>query len=434
MTLTAIISCILLQISSYAPLKEVFTENPLLATGNYREVVLDAPAPTKAPKGFKPYYISSYTRHGARTFSRNAVYDTVMDLLAGAEKERKLTDAGREFLEIYQEIYDKSIGGSSDLTQIGAKQHHDLAARTFKDYPEVFKGRNQIDARSTVRPRCILSMASFCGSLKEQRKGLEVTMQASPKHTYILNPNSSDSPKVHPDLEGSVMESPASPFWADYKEMWRTKTDPEKYFSRLFTDYSWVTAHCPDVYEMLKNFYYMTGIEQCCTGRHELMKFATPDEMEAMFECENFRFYGVCGNNKYYGGRNWALCEGLLQDIIDYAEQDMDSDIAARLRFGHDFRIMSLMTLLDADGFEKVADAPDEVKDVFRFYDTPMAANVLFVFYRNKAGEVLVKLTLNGTDKYLPIEGAEGPFYTWEAFRDYCNERIAVANRLLGAA
>lgn len=433
--LFTILGIVLLQSGNpaYSPLSEVFKEDPLLATGNYRAPVLDAPAPTKAPKGYKVFHISSYTRHGARNFSRNAVYDSVKDVLEAGRLQGKLTADGERFLEIYREIYDRSIGGNSDLTEIGAEQHRALAARMMKDYPQVFRGRKQVEARSTTAPRCILSMANFCGSLHDCDSRLDIRMQASPKDMAALNPNSSYNPRLQEDLAENVMESPKAPYWEEYKQMWRKKTDPKAYFCRLFTDWDWFLAQVGDEYEMLKNFYYMSGIEQCCTGRHELMTFATPEEMCAMFECENLRFFGVSGNHDWYQGRNWALCESLLRDILDYARKDIrsDSEVAARLRFGHDFRLASLLTLLQVDGFDRKAANADEAADVFRFYESPMAANLLFVFYRNREGEVLVRLSLNGSDRRLPIEAYEGCFYRWKDFSSWCEERLQEADRIL---
>jgi hypothetical protein len=46
-----------------------------------------------------------------------------------------------------------------------------------------------------------------------------------------------------------------------------------------------------------------------------------------------------------------------------------------------------------------------------------MGANVQMQLYRNKAGEVLVRLMLNENDVTLPIECKTAPFYPWDKFR-----------------
>ena len=433
-----ILAIMLLQtaVGSYRPLEEVFAEKPVLATGNYRPPTLDISTAAKAPKGYEVFHISSYTRHGARNFSRNEVYDSVLQLLQSAGNDGKLTERGSAFLDIYKEIYEKSIGGNSDLTAVGVRQQQELAAMLYRDYRSVFRRRREVDARATTAPRCILSMAAFCGGLHDRQKNLEITMQASPKHMAALNPNSPNNPELQDDLRENVMESPEAPYWDDYKALWRELTKPEEFFSRLISDRKWFLEHCEDEYEMLKRFYYMIGIEQCCTGRNSLMGFATPEELAAMFECENFRFFCVSGRNSYYHGRNWALSRKLLQDILDCASRDIrsDSQVAARLRFGHDFRLASLLSLLKADGFDRDALSPEEAVDVFRFYESPMAANLLFIFYRNKDGRVLVRLNLDGRNLSLPIgsTSVDGVnFYSWNDFRKYCEAQIGEAGKIL---
>ena len=422
--------------TAHRPIAEVFAEKPIFATGNYRPPTLDISTAAKAPKGYEIFHISSYTRHGARNFSRNEVYESVLQLLHSAENDGKLTQKGAAFLHIYKEIYEKSIGGNSDLTAIGAAQQKALAEKIYKEYRPVFRKRKTVDARSTTAPRCILSMAAFCGSLHDRQQNLGISMQASPRHMAALNPNSSYNPELQDDLRENVMESPEAPYWDDYKALWRKLTEPEIFFSRLISDRKWFLEHCEDEYEMLKRFYYMIGIEQCCTGRNSLMEFATAEELEAMFECENFRFFCVSGRNPYYRGRNWALSRSLLQDILEYAGRDIrsDSDVAARLRFGHDFRLASLLSLLRADGFDRDADTPEEAVDVFRFYESPMAANLLFLFYRNREGKVLVRLQLDGRNLKLPIGGTSVDgveFYAWSEFRAYCEARIEEAGEIL---
>ena len=49
------------------------------------------PAHAAAPKGFKPFYISHYGRHGARNHSANSDYESVMALFSAAHERGLLT-------------------------------------------------------------------------------------------------------------------------------------------------------------------------------------------------------------------------------------------------------------------------------------------------------------------------------------------------------
>ena len=54
-----------------------------------------------------------------------------------------------------------------------------------------------------------------------------------------------------------------------------------------------------------------------------------------------------------------------------------------------------------------------------------MGANIQIVLYRNRGGEVLVRILLNEKDATLPIECKSAPFYPWESFRQLVEGNMA---------
>ena len=68
----------------------------------------------------------------------------------------------------------ETLGRGGDLSPLGRRQHRAIASRMIANYPEVFADNASITARSTLVPRCILSMASFCESLKEKNPRLTI--------------------------------------------------------------------------------------------------------------------------------------------------------------------------------------------------------------------------------------------------------------------
>ena len=168
------------------------------------------------------------------------------------------------------------------------------------------------------------------------------------------------------------------------------------------------------------------------TDRIDLMQFLTPDELFSFWRVENYRFYNVGSRTPLFKGRNWALHEILLRDIIHRAEEDMASGaVQARLRFGHDFNLIALVTLLDVEGWNASESDPEKVDAVFRHYNVPMGANIRFVWYRNKLGDTLVKVLLNDRECRFRIAGFDGPYYPWTAFKAFCESRLAVADKIL---
>ena len=117
-----------------------------------------------------------------------------------------------------------------------------------------------------------------------------------------------------------------------------------------------------------------------------------------------------------------ALAERLLDDIVSRAGEDMAAgEPSVRLRFGHDGCIMALLTLMRIDGWTTPVTDPAKIKDVWQVHRIPMAANMQFVFYRNKKNpdDVLVRVLLNEKELRLPLPGDRAPYYRWEDFRDF---------------
>lgn len=62
-----------------------------------------------------------------------------------------------------------------------------IAERMYKNFPEIFKGQVEIDARSTVVIRCILSMMAECNQLQALNPKLRFKNDASYHDMYYMN-------------------------------------------------------------------------------------------------------------------------------------------------------------------------------------------------------------------------------------------------------
>ena len=142
---------------------EEITANRFLAGGNLTDYdKLPRPALTPAPKGYEPYYLSHYGRHGARFLLGERDYSGPVMSLSAAKKFGKLTPAGEQALERLTELQKLSRGRLGDLTPVGEREHHGIGRRMAENFPELFKTPYlPIDARSTTVIRSIISMVSF---------------------------------------------------------------------------------------------------------------------------------------------------------------------------------------------------------------------------------------------------------------------------------
>ena len=394
----------------------------------------------RAPAGFKPCNISTYARHGARLYSKESLYDQMHRLLTGAKAQGILTVQGTELLERSEAVYHRVRGRAYDLTAYGQQQHRQVAARIMKAWRPVFKSRRTIAARSTQTNRTILSMAAALDEYRRLDPGLNISFDASAADMGVLNPTSKYNPRAQERDWSRSFEADTARWNPAFNALWaRNMSDPERFFSRFFTQPECVLKVFKDYTTAARMFYFYLCFSETLGPEESLMYFLDPEDAWKMWECENFRMYSCCGATPLYHGRNWALEEALLRDILEYMEQDKDGgDVAARLRFGHDYKISGTLVLLDAQGWNLCESDPGKVWQIYDYGHMPMASTLLFALYRNGRGEVLVRCTLDEVPQHFPIpcytdrRGREWPdFYRWEDFKAHCDARLAIADRIL---
>lgn len=64
--------------------------------GVYWAYPLDFAPQTRAPKGYKPFYVSHYGRHGSRYLIGDRDYKWLVDLFEEAHREGALSDLGED--------------------------------------------------------------------------------------------------------------------------------------------------------------------------------------------------------------------------------------------------------------------------------------------------------------------------------------------------
>ena len=152
----AVLFCFPISIAAQTSRREILL-NKNLSGNNY--VAYPGPANQKltpAPKGYVPFYISHYGRHGSRYLINVNDYNRPFVALHRAEQQGKLTRFGKDVLRRVALFREEARGREGELTELGARQHKDIARRMYERFPGIFAGRAVVDAKSTVVIRCIL--------------------------------------------------------------------------------------------------------------------------------------------------------------------------------------------------------------------------------------------------------------------------------------
>ena len=370
---------------------------------------------TPAPEGKKPFYISHYGRHGSRYLSRQNAYSIPLDIMAESDSLGKLTPKGKDILRQLRMAHADVQGRFGDLTALGSVQHRHIIRRMMEHYPEVFEGNARVDARSTTKIRCILSMGAAIQQLTALNPLLEIRMDASLHDMWYMNYQDKQ-------LRDSMMTYAAK---QAYQAFTQKREHNERLMGCLFNDTAYVREH---VDHGTLN-YYLFKVASIQQNTHladslHLLDIFTDEELYRIWQKENAWWYITYGPSLLNGGKEPYTQRNLLRRIIEEA----DSCIAlpqpgATLRYGHDTMLLPLACLLDLNGYGFQTLDLEEVEAhgwvAYRVF--PMAANLQFIFYRQDPfdKDVIFKVLLNEEEATLPLPGSMAPYYHWSDFCDY---------------
>ena len=106
---------------------------------------------SKAPKGFKPFYMSHYGRHGSRYLLNTPQYNDPLTILQQADDKGVLTDFGKDVLRRLDIMAKDADGHLGDLTSVGQAQHRGIARRMVRNYPEIFNKKYPGKYQNTIK-------------------------------------------------------------------------------------------------------------------------------------------------------------------------------------------------------------------------------------------------------------------------------------------
>lgn len=371
---------------------------------------------TAPPKGYKPFYISHYGRHGSRYLISDRDYKWVIDLLHKADKENALTPLGKDVMTRLDSLYIETGKRGGDLSPLGVRQHRGIAERMFRAYPEVFKGETEVSARSTIVVRCVLSMDAFVERLKELNPKLRTTRESSDRYMNYLNYHSDES------------NAYTSKEWKEqYRKFEKSHVNPDRLVKSLFSDPKFIETQVNPEDLMWALYYIAVGMQDVET-QLSFYDIFTPQELFDIWQCFNYRFY-VCDSN-FPGNRGLLLdnAKPLLRNIIASADQCIASGkTGVTLRFGHDGNLIPLAGILRLkDCYNQEANPANFYKAFSDFKIAPMAGNVQMIFFRNdkKPNDVLVKFMLNEREISIPVETDIFPFYRWQDVKSFYQTKV----------
>lgn len=395
----------------------LITENPDRAANNVHSYEFHPIVDTKAPSGFKPFYISHYGRHGSRyeqhiNFSRAA--------LAGFRKLDSLgllTSEGKAAYRDVKAVTDEHLGLEGALSPRGGREHQLLAKRMAQRFPAVFssKDRNEVFAVASTVQRCILSMNNFTVSLASEVPTLKFTFGSGVRYQSYVVPGIkyADMRTVFSGGGGGGFSRPADDY--DYSRIYRL----------LFNDVDKALSVLDNAPAFVRSIYDTGSFCQDLDflGIDIFRTYFTPEELTHLWEQGNDTIYALWANSVEIGDNVTSSMRPLLRDFVGKADDALRSGShkAADLRFGHDTAVLPLLALLGLDDPDsRRYNISDAHNHWFAYEQVPMATNVQMIFYRNKKNEVLIKILYNEKECRLNnIPAYSGPYYRWNDVREW---------------
>ena len=394
------------------PALEQLKADPRKAYGNDYPYQPATASLTKAPKGYKPFYISHYARHGSRYYWNSLLYKELDSLLSFAGERHLLTPAGEQFRQKFAAAKQELETGVSELTELGWQQHQGIARRMYENFPEVFKKGGDVLAISSLTGRCVISMSAFCQELVQCNPKIEIREQSSRFTLDGVVPTDGQNPVKH-----NYPRNLKPRYEKNRNQFTGVSVLHDSILKRMFTSTDGLPGRLHHITSNLINLY--TSLPSI--GHEGMMGNIITDE-ELATEWEG----GNLGSYSWVFGPQYQMIP-ILQDILRKASAVIDgsSHRIADLRFGHDTCIGPLTVLMGINGADLDPEDPYEVKDCYQNWETCKASNIQIVFYRSRqaGADILVKCLLNGQEATLPVPTDCYPYYRWSDFLKFYTER-----------
>lgn len=387
--------------------REEIAATPAKSGGVYYAYPGPTSQQTAAPKGYKPFYISHYGRHGSRYMLSDNDYKRPLDMFKRYHDEGVLSAKGEEVYVRLQEIWKEAENHGDELAPLGKRQHRGIAERMYRSFPQVFAQKKTITARSTTSMRVALSMCAFVERLKELNANLDIDWETSKANMSYLNWHSEAYNEQKKDPEG---------WQKQFRAFSMRPQDNKRFLSQLFKDEEYIEKNMR-MLGFVKSKLFEVAIDlQDMETDVDLFDLFTADELFESWQGGNMWFYGSDGPCPLNKGQALESCKPLLRNFLESAQKAVAGDgDAATLRFGHDGNIIPLAAILKLEGCDKEEAECAEVWKVWQNYHvSPMGANIQIVFFKNKKNDVIVKFMLNENEVSIPIETDIAPYYHWK--------------------
>ena len=207
--------------------KELVEQNPYLTAGVHHPYITSEILDTPAPKGFKPFYVTHYGRHGSRYQTSDRFYRKNTPWLVELGQKGLLTPKGEKLRDEMIWLQQEHKGVEGTLTAKGGFEQQGVAERLYDRCPQIFnqKDRPVVTSRSTNVHRVIQSMGNFNLGLKGRQPKLRMTQLTGDRYWDVLCHSTKGIERPEKARMNEVRDS--------LYEVYQAQLHPEDFFTDL---------------------------------------------------------------------------------------------------------------------------------------------------------------------------------------------------------
>lgn len=399
------------------PYLDALKTDPYNAAGNYHPYPVPEYSDTKAPKGYTPFYVSHYGRHGSRYLIGSTRYVHSTEIMDKLHDEGLLTPEGESLRADLLAMKEAHAGQDGILTQVGSREHQGISSRLYGRVRKVFRQKDRRDVLVVSTPvhRVLQSAFNFTGTLKGFEPDLKFQLYSGDRYGDYLARS----------VPSAIRDSLSVICNAVLEQMRNEMLAGPEVGKRLFKDRNKVQQILGE--ESFAKFMYTlleeSSIAKCLDIEVDPFKHFTEDEIVAYGKIYNAKTMYSFHRSKECGNPNNTITGvPLLQDFIQKADEALKpgSTKCADLRFGHDSGIGPLLGTIGVEGYDTTPALADAWKEWPAYEYIPMGSNLQMIFYKNRQGDVLVKMLRNEKETIIPaLAPYDGPYYKWQDLRAY---------------
>lgn len=371
-----------------------------------------------------PFYVNHLGRHGARFPTSGKALNRVKEILELARRENRLTSGGVTLLSTIQNLSETFDGQWGKLSVVGEEEQRGIARRMIERYPQLFSDSVKVQAIATYVPRCIHSMDAFLACMVEFNSSLHIQRNEGKQYNDILR---------FFDLNQSYVDYKENGDWRPiYGTFVRRKISPASVMENFFLESGQETDK--EAEEFVMALFSIAAILPDTGTPINLDGLFTIGEWDNYWQTQNLRQYMSKSSSPVGRMLPVAIAWPLLSEFIHSADEVIKgkSDTRANFRFAHAETVIPFVALMGVEGTDVKVVVPDSVSKYWKDYEiAPMAANVQWIFYHDKALEIWVKFLLNEKEMTLPVSTSRFPYYRWETVCMYLKKRVEMAKKVL---